>query len=56
MWAYVAVTDPASFADPAAWAIWLGAASAVLIRPDRYVFGTGTVADLLAALPLKLAS
>lgn len=33
----------------AQWEAWLGAQPAALIRPDRYVFGTGTPDDLAAA-------
>lgn len=33
---------------------WLGDAEAVLVRPDRYVFGTGTPAALIAALKAQL--
>jgi len=51
---YVTAIDPAAFADRDAWMRWLGDAPAALIRPDRYVFGTGAVADLLAALPSAL--
>lgn len=31
------------------WAAWLGDAEAALIRPDRYVFGTGAAVDLMKA-------
>jgi 3-(3-hydroxy-phenyl)propionate hydroxylase len=43
--------DPAQLPDGGAVAAWLAArgAEAVLIRPDHYVFGTGTASDLLAA-------
>ncbi|MCC6920354.1 MAG: bifunctional 3-(3-hydroxy-phenyl)propionate/3-hydroxycinnamic acid hydroxylase [Alphaproteobacteria bacterium] len=53
--AYVTTIDPGTFADAPAWAKWLGAAPAALIQPDRYVFGTGPAADLLAALSSALA-
>ena len=33
----------------AQWEIWLGEADAALIRPDRYVFGTGKAGDLMSA-------
>jgi 3-(3-hydroxy-phenyl)propionate hydroxylase len=35
---------------------WLGEAEAVLVRPDKYVFGTGTEADLKAALARALSA
>ncbi len=34
---------------------WLGGEEAVLVRPDRYVFGTGTPGALLAALSERLS-
>ena len=37
------------------WETWLGEAEAALIRPDRYVFGTGAANDLIAAWRKGLA-
>ena len=53
------ITTPAEITlAPATGAIqdWLSAhnAQAVLVRPDHYVFGTGTPADLLTQLEAKL--
>ena len=47
----VRVVDVAGLGDQGAVAAWLGAhgAEAVLVRPDHYVFGTGTPETLLAA-------
>ncbi|MFT3811606.1 MAG: bifunctional 3-(3-hydroxy-phenyl)propionate/3-hydroxycinnamic acid hydroxylase [Micropepsaceae bacterium] len=39
----------------APWESWLGEAEAALIRPDRYVFGTGAANDLIAAWRRGLA-
>jgi 3-(3-hydroxy-phenyl)propionate hydroxylase len=35
---------------------WLADAEAVLVRPDRYVFGTGTPAALIARLEAALSA
>lgn len=47
----VSSINPATLADGGAVSAWLAArgAEAVLIRPDHYVFGTGTPSALLAA-------
>jgi 3-(3-hydroxy-phenyl)propionate hydroxylase len=46
----VTVVDIAELNDGGAVADWLAArqAEAVLVRPDHYVFGTGTPSDLIA--------
>lgn len=51
-----ALDDPALAPFRAALAAWLEAqgAEAVLVRPDRYVFGTGTPASLAAAWSANL--
>ncbi|MET0388053.1 MAG: bifunctional 3-(3-hydroxy-phenyl)propionate/3-hydroxycinnamic acid hydroxylase [Polyangiales bacterium] len=52
----VALTDPqlAPFAPVLTQWLDARAATAVLVRPDRYVFGTGTPEALLAAYPLSV--
>ncbi len=40
----------------AQWESWLGEADAALIRPDRYVFGTGMADDLVAAWAKAIAA
>ena len=52
--AYVHVVESGGFWDQPAFEAWLGAAEAVLIRPDRYVFGTGSGDRLIAALQAAL--
>ena len=45
------VLDATALGDPDGWlARLLGGRAAVLIRPDRYVYGTATAADDVAAL------
>jgi 3-(3-hydroxy-phenyl)propionate hydroxylase len=39
----------------APWEAWLGDADAALIRPDRYVFGTGAPGELIDAWRMSLA-
>lgn len=47
---FVRFVDSGGFEDQPAWATWMGGAAATLIRPDRYVFGTGTPGELISAL------
>jgi len=46
----IATPDYVTAYPATGWETWLGDAEAALIRPDRYVFGTGRAADLLGAL------
>jgi 3-(3-hydroxy-phenyl)propionate hydroxylase len=54
--AYVRVLACDDFADAPAFDAWLGAAEAAMIRPDRYVFGTGAADALIGALAKALAA
>lgn len=52
----MAAFDPSALPDDGAVAAWLAArrAEAVLVRPDHYVFGSGTPSELLAARRIAL--
>jgi 3-(3-hydroxy-phenyl)propionate hydroxylase len=51
---FVTIIRPGAIEDGVAWTAWTGEAEGVLIRPDRYVFGTGRPADLIHALSAAL--
>jgi len=50
----IAALDVTALGDGGALAAWLGAAEAALVRPDRYVFGTGAPDMLLDRLAASL--